>query len=68
MLTAGNKRHAYIYVMDHHLSAMCVCLLPRNPEDCFVSLLFESIAGKKSPDKQIVAIYKKLLTCREIVV
>ena len=37
------------------------CLLPRNLGECFVSFLFQPIAGKNvSPsDKKIVAIFKK---------
>ena len=52
------------------LLCVSICLLPRNCEECFVSLVFESIAGKNaSPsDKKIVAIFEKLLSCREIVV
>ena len=74
MINTGNKRHPYIYVMDHHLSAVCVCLsvclLPHNLGECFVSLLFEHIAGKNvspSDKKKFVAIFKKFLSCREIV-
>ena len=45
--------------------------LPRNLGDSFVSLLFESIAGKNvspSDKKKIVAIFEKRLRCREIAV
>ena len=46
---------------------MCACVLPRNLGECFVSFLVEPIAGKNvSPsDKKIVAIFEKLLSCRD---
>ena len=46
---------------------MCVCLLPCNLGECFVSLLFEPIAGKNvSPsDKQLCRFLKNALVAEK---
>ena len=42
---------------------VCVCLLPRNLGECFVSLLFEPIAGRNvsSSDKKLWGFFKNAL-------
>ena len=46
---------------------VCVCVLPRNLGECFVSLLVEPIAGKKvSPsDKQLWRFLKNVLVAEK---
>ena len=46
---------------------MCVCLLPCNLGECFVSLLFEPIAGKNvSPsDKRLCRFLKNALVAEK---
>ena len=76
-----NVRHCtqcmYNPLMFDTCTVVCVCvcvsvpcLLPRNLGECFVSLLFEPIAGKNvSPsDKKLWRFKKKCLSCREIIV
>ena len=65
----------YNPLMSDTCTVVCVCvsvpcLLPRNLGECFVSLLFEPIAGKNlSPsDKKLWRFLKKHLSCREIIV
>ena len=42
------REEKYLLEVKKTVDSVCVCLLPRKLGECFVSLLFELIAGKNA--------------------